>query len=132
MELTFKLKKSPDHVFEHLSDMQKFTAVHPVISKIENIQANKYLVHETLKFGFIPFSFTYPVKVEKNENTKSVTFNATVFKLINIDMIFKIMAEGEFAIIKENIKFKSLLPVKFVMQKVFKEQHTQLFKNIES
>ncbi len=132
MELTFKINKTDAYIFDHLTDMQKFAAVHPVISKIENVNDDKYLVYETLKFGFIPFSFTYPVQVQKNENKKTVTFQAKVFKIINIEMLFHLKSEGDFTIITENINFKTMLPIKFVMKKVFKEQHNLLFKNIES
>ncbi len=132
MKLTFRSKKTKDYIFDHLTDMQKFAAIHPVISKIENIKDDKYLVYETLKFSFIPFSFTYPVQVQKNKNKKTVTFQAKVFKIINIEMLFHLKSEGDFTIITENINFKTLLPIKFVLKKVFKAQHILLFKNIES
>ena len=34
MKLTFKSEKSVEKIFEYLTDMQKFAAVHPVISKM--------------------------------------------------------------------------------------------------
>ena len=57
MKLSFRIHKKSDLVFDYLTDMQKFVSVHPVISKIDNTGQESYLVHETLKFGFIPFSF---------------------------------------------------------------------------
>lgn len=65
MELTFKLTKKPKFILGYLTDMQKFTSVHPVISKVERTGNNGYLVHETLKLGFIPYSFTYAITIEK-------------------------------------------------------------------
>src|SRR5690606_40899548 len=56
---------SSDLVFDYLTDMQKFVLVHPVISKIDSTGQESYLVHETLKFGFVPFSFTYPARSEE-------------------------------------------------------------------
>lgn len=111
--------------------MQKFVSVHPVISQINKTGNNSYLVHETLKFCFIPFSFTYPVTVEKNALNKMVLIRATVFKLTNIEMKFVLKAENHHTIIEEEINFRSPLPIKFIMQSIFRKQHNQLFKNIE-
>ena len=111
--------------------MQKFVSVHPVISQIDHIGNESYLVHETLKFGFIPFSFTYPVTIEKCALNKTVTIRANVFKLTKIEMKFVLKTDNGYTIIDEEILFKSPLPVKFIMEGIFKKQHDQLFKNIE-
>ena len=66
MELTFTLTKPADFIFDYLTDMDKFASIHPVISKIDRLGDNRYLVHETLKIGFIPYSFTYPVAIESD------------------------------------------------------------------
>jgi carbon monoxide dehydrogenase subunit G len=132
MKLSFKIHKSLDLVFDYLTDMQKFVLVHPVIFKIDSIGQESYLVHETLKFGFVPFSFTYPATIEKNISDKKLTIRATVFKLTKIEMNFILKADPEYTIIDEEIHFKSPLPVKFIMKKVFKQQHEKLFKNIEA
>lgn len=130
MKLYFKTPQNIDLVFEYLTDMQKFVSVHPVISKIEKISANCYLVHETLKIGFIPFSFTYPVTIENSTLGKMVEIRATVFRLTKIKMKFILKVENGFTIIEEFIEIKSPLPVKFIMNNIFKKQHHKLFKNI--
>ena len=131
MELSFRLKKKSDFIFDYLTDMQKFVSVHPVISKIDNTGNESYLVHETLKLGFIPFSFTYPVTIEKNNIQKVVIIRATILKLTKIEMKFVLKTDNDYTRIEENIQFNSPLPVKFIMQSIFKKQHNQLFKNIE-
>jgi carbon monoxide dehydrogenase subunit G len=131
MNLSFRIKKNIDFTFDYLTDMQKFVSVHPVISKMDNIGQESYLVHETLKFGLIPFSFTYPVTIEKNILHKKIVIRATVFKLTKIEMKFVLKTDNDFTIIDEEIMFKSPLPVKFIMESIFKKQHNQLFKNIE-
>jgi carbon monoxide dehydrogenase subunit G len=131
MNLSFRIHKTIDQTFEYLTDMQKFVTVHPVIYQIDNKGEGHYLVHETLKFGFIPFSFTYPVTIEKNSSDKTITIRATVFKLTKIEMCFSLKADQGFTIINEMIEFKSVLPVQSIMQGIFKKHHTQLFKNIE-
>ena len=131
MKLSFEINKNIDLVFDYLTDMQKFVSVHPVISKIENTSDKSYLVHETLKFGFIPFSFTYPVTIENSTTDKIVVIRATVFKLTKIEMKFVLKADNGHTIIDEEIQIKSSLPVKFIMESIFKKQHDQLFKNIE-
>lgn len=131
MELLYKINKSADFIFDYLTDMQKFVSVHPVITKIDKTNNDSYLVYETLKFGFIPFSFTYSVTIESNFSDKSVIIRATVMKLTKIEMTFVLKAGKDFTVIEETIRFKSPLPVKSTMQSIFKKQHEQLFKNIE-
>lgn len=131
MKLSFKLHKNIDLVFDYLTVMEKFVSVHPIITQIDDMGDDRYLVHETLKFGFIPFSFTYPVTIEKSTPDKTVTIRATVFKLTKIEMNFALKADNDFTIIDEEILFKSPLPINFIMESVFKKQHSQLFKNIE-
>ena len=131
MKISFRIKKDIDSVFDYLTDMQKFVSVHPVISQIDNSGNGTYLVHETLKLGFIPISFTYPVIIETSNTDKTVSISATVFKLTRIKMKFVLKADGEHTFIEEDIHFKSPLPVKFLMKSIFKKQHNQLFKNIE-
>ncbi len=131
MKLSFRIKKTVEFIFDYLSDMQKFASVHPVISQIEGTGTDSYLVHETLKFGFLPFSFTYPVTVEKNTLLNVVIVRATVFKLTKIEMKFILKKESNYTLIEENIQFSSPLPIRLIMQRIFRKQHEQLFRNIE-
>ncbi len=48
MTLAYKINKPAHIVFDYLADMQKFVSVHPVITTIENIKDNHYLVFETV------------------------------------------------------------------------------------
>jgi carbon monoxide dehydrogenase subunit G len=132
MKLSFTLTKSPDFIFAYLTDMDKFAKAHPVISKIDHLGDNHFLVHETLKLGFIPYSFTYPVSVESDATQKTVVIKATVMKMTRIDMNFSIRVEGDTSIVEETIFINSILPIKGLMQKIFREQHEQLFKNIDA
>ncbi|MCP9769879.1 SRPBCC family protein [Lacihabitans sp. LS3-19] len=131
MTQTFTINKPPNLIFEYLTDMEKFVSVHPVISKMDDRGGENYLVHETLKLGFIPFSFTYPVIIEKNEQEKQVKILATVMKMTKIEMEFNLKKDGDYTVVTEQISFKSPLPIKFIMKSIFRKQHTQLFKNIE-
>ncbi len=72
MELTFKLQRAANLVFDYLTDMQKFASVHPVIYQIDAKRDGSYLVHEKLRIGFIPFAFTYPATVEQDMAEKKV------------------------------------------------------------
>lgn len=132
MRLAFKLNQPVDVVWEYLTDMQKYVSVHPVITRIDKTSGNSYLVYETLKVGFIPFRFTYPVVVESNRPAKTVLIRATVFKLAEIEMRFRVTSENGISLVDEDIRFTSRLPIKHLMQRIFKEQHTLLFKNIEA
>ena len=99
---------------------------------MDNLDNGRYLVHETLKFGFIPFSFKYPATVEKNEKDKRVIIRATVFRVTKIEMHFDLKEDGQYTSIEEKIQFRTFFPVKPIMASVFRKQHNRLFKNIES
>ncbi|MCC7379917.1 MAG: SRPBCC family protein [Chitinophagaceae bacterium] len=131
MTLNYTINKPAHIVFNYLADMQKFASVHPVITRIDNIEDNLYLVFETMRFGFIPFSFTYPVIVNSNSKACNVCIKATVMKITSIEMMFSITTANGGTIVHEEINFTSLLPIKSLMQKIFTKQHKQLFLNIE-
>lgn len=131
MKLSFILRKDLSLVYDYLTDMRKFVLVHPIISQIDNIGKDRYLVHEELKIGIIPFSFTYPVTIEKNEFDKMVVIRATVFKITKIEMKFNLRIDNGYTIVDEEIQFNTPLPIKFFLKKVFMEQHEILFKNID-
>jgi len=88
-------------------------------------------VYETLKFAYLPFSFTYPVTVEQSIEESTVIITATAFKLTRITMTFKLKKNNDFTIVEENLQIKSPLPLKNIMQGILKRQHKKLFKNIE-
>ncbi|TAF65434.1 MAG: hypothetical protein EAZ55_09255 [Cytophagales bacterium] len=132
MQFSFRIKKDIDTTFDYLTDMQKFITVHPIISKMKQIDHETFLMYETLTIAFIPFSFTYPVTVQKNSAARKANIKATVFKQIKIEMNFTLTAENEYTIIEEEIKLKTLVPIQWIVKGIFKKHHARLFKNIES
>jgi carbon monoxide dehydrogenase subunit G len=131
MQLRHTVTKKADVVFEYLTDMQKFVAVHPVIFKIDKIKENSFLAHEKLSFGIVNIKFNYPFTIEKNKAENEIIMRATVMKLILIEIRINLIETEEFTTIEEKIIFKSILPVKFMLQSIFIKQHKLLFKNIE-
>lgn len=131
MTLNFISKKTPAQILEYLSTSQKFVSVHPIISKMDDLGNNSFLVHETLKIGPLPFSFTYKVRIEKNVPAKTVQMNARVFGFTNIQMLFILKELPTGTAIEEQIVFKTLFFLKPMLRSIFKTQHTLLFQNIE-
>lgn len=131
MKISYNVRQSVDFVFEYLTDMQKFVSIHPVITKIKPTGDNTYLVYETLRMGFIPISFTYPVTIESKPAEQTVIIRATVKRMAKIEMTFVLKESGDFTLVEETIQFKSRLPIRSMMQRIFKKQHAQLFKNME-
>lgn len=130
MKLTYKINKPSEVIFDFLTDMEKFVSVHPVITQIDNLGGNNYFFHETLKMGFIPFSFTYPVKIEENVAEQLIIMRATVMKFTKIQIHFVLKSVNGYSIIEETIHFNSLL-IRPILQHIFRKQHNKLFKNIE-
>ncbi len=132
MILNFTVDKPIDLVYDHLTDMQKFVSIHPIIYKIENKGADNYLVFETLKVLFIPISFTYPVKVAADKQKNEVIINAVVKKMTHVQMHFVLKNENGKTSVTETIDFRSPLPVKAILEKIFSKQHADLFKNMNA
>ena len=84
MKLSYRINKNIDLIFDYLSDMQKFVSVHPVIFRIDATRNESYLVHVRIKFGFIPFSFSHPIKIEKSIVEKKIIIHTTILKMIEI------------------------------------------------
>jgi hypothetical protein len=47
-------------------------------------------------------------------------------------MKFALTTDDNHTIVKEYLRFESLLPLKFIIRSIFMKQHTLLFENIES
>jgi hypothetical protein len=132
MILEYKIKRTADHIFTYLTDTEKFVSVHPVIYKMDSLNDGSFKVYETLKFFFIPCSFTYSASIHGNLEDRTVYIKAVVMKMTEIEMIFKLTPGNEYTRVHETVNFKSPLPVKGIMTSIFKKQHKQLFSNIES
>lgn len=130
MELEFNVALPPQLVFEYLTDMQKFASVHPIIQKIEAQPDGSYKVFERINVGFLPYAFTYKAVVEAKPETLQVVINATVMGITHIQMNFDLHGSGSSTVVNEHISFRSPLPIKSVLSKVFREQHTLLFQNM--
>jgi carbon monoxide dehydrogenase subunit G len=131
MKLSFRVKKSIEDTYAYLSDMQKFVLVHPIIFRIDPLGGERYWVHETLKVGCIPFTFRYPVQIERSDAERVVIIRARVFGLTRIEMTFRLSRDGLYTVIDEEVLFTTPLPVHFILERTFKQQHSILFKNIE-
>lgn len=132
MDLSYNINKKPAYVFDHLTDMQKFAAIHPVITAIDKTGGNKYLVHETLKAGPFAFSFKYPVTINADAQMNTIVMKAVVMKITTVEMTFILKPQQDGTRVNENITFRSPLPIRSVLEKVFKEQHALLFRNMGS
>jgi carbon monoxide dehydrogenase subunit G len=130
MDTIFRVNKSIDFVFKYLTNMDMFSSVHPVITQIDNIRNNEYLVHETLKFGWVPISFTYPVTIKENQIDNVIIIDAIILSIVKMNMTFTLKSEGSSTIVYERIIIKSFLPVKSRIRSIVKKQHVMLFKNM--
>ena len=131
MKLEFTINKPLPYVFEYLTDMKKFVSVHPIIYTMDELGENNYLVYEKLNLLYIPCTFRYKARVQGHAHGDSVNFTAVVMGMVNIEMNFYLKAHTGTTIVTEEVNFRSLLPVKPIMKKIFREQHRELFNNIE-
>lgn len=132
MNLVFESHKPVERIFDFLTDMKKFVSVHPVIKRIDHLPGNNYLIHETLKFGFIPFTFTYKATVDQNFNEKKIKMQAKIMTLATIQMNYTLTRDETCTIIHEKIHVISPSFVKSIIKNILKKQHSLLFQNIEA
>lgn len=131
LRLTFRIRTPVDVCLTYLTDMQKFASVHPVISKIVPVGVDTYRVHETLRVGPVPVSFTYRARVEADPATWHVCIRATVLGLTRVEMNFYLYPEGAATRVEETLTVTSPLPVRALVYRIFREQHTRLFATME-
>lgn len=132
MQLIFQLNAPIGKVYDYLTEADKFVETHPIIHKMEPLTAtNMYKVFETVKFGFIPYSFSYKATISGNSEQNQVIIFASISRLTKIEMIFNLISTASGCQVEENILFNSPLPIKSFMKKLFAKQHQILFENIE-
>lgn len=130
MQLIFKINKPVETVLEYLTNMDQFVLVHPVITGIDHIKGNNYLVHETLRILFIPLAFTYTVSVQSDVSKNSVLISAMVMGKTAIEMKYVLTGSTSDTMVNETIFFYAPFPVKWMLKKIFRKQHAALFRNI--
>jgi carbon monoxide dehydrogenase subunit G len=131
MKLEHRIKKERGEVFACLTDMERYVSVNPVIERFEDLGGGEYTIFERLKIGPFVSKFSYWASVKGDPDGKSVTMKAIVMKMVTIEILFDLLADGDHTVINETIGFRSFLPVKTMMGNIFEKQHAQLFLNIE-
>ncbi len=132
LQLRYQLKASAQFVFDYLSNMDKFVAIHPLIQKMEQVGLNEYLVHESIQVGLLPFRFTYPANVASDRTEMKVVMCATVMRLTKIQMDFDIYPNGDHCSVSEVVTLTTWLPIRFILKRLFQSQHNKLFANLEA
>ena len=130
MQLLFTINRPPSKVFQYLTDMARFATVHPVIYRIDALGGDRYRIHERMPIG-LPVRFTYPATVTGDATAGTIAMDATVFGLVQISMRFQLTADGPRTHIREDVTFRSWLPVRAVLERTFRRLHGELFAAIE-
>jgi len=131
MELTYSSAKSPAEIIKYLTDMESYVTVSPVVYKIKPLKTNEYLFFEKLRILFLPLKFKYHTTIEHTPSTNLVIQQATVMRFTKIKLEFKVEVQAQKTVITETVTFKTMLPIKFLLRKIFRKQHVLLFQNIE-
>ena len=131
MILHYSSNKAIHELFQYLSDMQKFTDVHPVIYKAELIGENEYLIYEKLKFLMIPFKFTYKAILKNVELDKTVSMYSEVQKGVHLNLRFDFKTLNQKTEITETVEIKANPITKLILGNTIKRAHRKLFENIE-
>ncbi|MFM9985983.1 MAG: SRPBCC family protein [Flavobacteriales bacterium] len=131
MQFTYRVKKSPEFVFNCLTDVGLFVKYHPVISAMHFQSGNAYIVHEMLKLGLVPISFKYLATIESVPEKNLIRMQAKVAKFTHIEMVFELYPDDDGTRITETVSVRTPLPIVGSLHRIFKKQHTKLFENME-
>ena len=129
--LHHQISKPAGVIFNCLTDMKSFVAVHPIINNMEYLGENTYWVSETLPWGLIPCSIRYRATVDIYYESKKIVMTAAIMRFVNIEIVFIITEGSGYSLVEEKLSFKTSLPILQILKKTFTKQHTRLFKNIE-
>lgn len=130
MKLTFTLRKDKETVHRFLTEPDKFVSVHPLIQKMTPIGVDEYKVYELINLGPLPYRFQYRARIHSSPD--QILIRANVMGLTHIDMNFTLTSVPDGTLVEEDIQIRSLLPIKKLMHKIFREQHEILFRNVEA
>ncbi len=130
-DMTFHVGKSPDDVFNYISQPDLFVSIHPVIYKIQELEMGSWKIFEKLHFGGIPFSFSYPASMQCDSVTREITMKAVVMNVVAINLLFQIQKEVDATKVFEAVTISSLLPVHPFVKSVFLKQHQVLFNKLK-
>jgi carbon monoxide dehydrogenase subunit G len=132
MRLSFRLAASPDRVFEILSDPDGFGRLHPLIDAIVPLGDGRYRVRE--RFAHLPFPlhFTYPAEITSQAASRSVEMNLRIFRLVSVDLVLRVQADGGGSLVEETGSIRSVLPVSGVLAKVLADTHRTLFDRLDA
>lgn len=126
-DMTFIVRKSPDDVFNYISQPDLFVAIHPVIYKINELEKGSWRIFEKLRFAGIPLSFNYPASMQCDATSRDINMQAVVMNVVAISLSFQINEHKENTRINEHITIKSIFPVHPVIKQVFKNKHKEMF-----
>lgn len=128
MILSYTLNTPIAHVFECLSDMQKFCDAHPVIFKVDSLGNNQYKFYE--KIAFVTFS--YAVSIEKTEPLTYVAMYSKVQPGVYLNLYFRLKTEGGITYVEEQVDVKAPIIIKQVFERILANAHKKMFAKIGS
>jgi hypothetical protein len=109
--------------------MTKYTRIHPLITKIDRLSDDSYLVYE--KFLFTPMLFTYPVTVKGIRTNNTVEMQAKIMNWIGINIHFTILPGITDHLVHEEIIVHAPGAIRYMIEFIFRKQHALLFENLE-
>jgi len=130
--LSFELNKPPQEAMTFYTNPEKFVKTHPVITKLEHLKHQTYRVHETLGWGPLSYSFRYTATIEAFPEQGRVHINAVVMKLVRIKLLIFLAPGAQGTSLREEITFGAIWPVTGILKRVFRKQHVQWFKNMNT
>lgn len=132
MILTFQLQQPASLVYDHLADAQKFSAIHPVIYKVQQLNEEEYKFYECLRIFNIPFRFTYLVNIRPQPEKQRIEMSSEVKRGVHLRLDFSLSSVNDKTVVEEKVHIKAPPIIHQIFSAILVKAHRQLFHNLNA
>lgn len=127
----FLIRRPADEVHADLANPDRFTALHPLIYRMEPIGPNRFRVFEKVRAFYLPVPFSYPATFRADAETLSLHVEAVVAGAVTIVMDIVVIPQSGQCVLQETLHIRTAWPIKTFLSRLIRQQHAILCKNIE-
>lgn len=132
MILTYQLQQPASRVYDHLADAQKFSAIHPVIYKVQQVSDEEYKFYECLRVFNIPLRFTYMVCIRPFPDKQIVQMSSEVKRGVHLRLDFSLSSQNNKTVVEEKVHIKAPPIIHQIFSAILVKAHRQLFHNLNA
>ena len=123
-------ERDVDNAFKTITNPISYPEIHPLITKVDKIDKNRFECHETTAIFSIPYSFKYVVDIN-SINSNQVVMISEVQKGVWMKLNFSIQYLQNEPFLCEEIEIRGSYLVQKILSKKLKKAHQKMFNNLK-